>query len=112
MIADRIDQPEPEPAADLPVADAPQAENSPLLAQFIELQHQVVALRARVAQLESPPRRWMALKAAARREEVQVRYETLRRWVTRGSVVARKDGGRIFVDLYSVLEYIARSRDK
>jgi hypothetical protein len=36
MIPDRaIDQPEAEPAADLPVADAPQAENSPLLAKRI-----------------------------------------------------------------------------
>lgn len=107
MIANRVDQDQPE-LADPPVAVPLQAAD-PLAATVTELQRENAELRARVAQYEAPARRWLGLKACARHENI--RYETLRRWVTRGSVVARKDHGRIFADLHSVQQFVARSRD-
>jgi hypothetical protein len=105
MIADR-DQ--AEPAADLPVADPPQAAD-PLAATVAELLRENAALRAKVALLETPPRTWLVRKNCARHEGI--RYETLRKRCKRGSVVAQRDGGRILVDLYSLQDYLARSRD-
>jgi hypothetical protein len=106
IAADRTEQ--AEPAAD------PQAGDPPPLADLIaasadELRREVIALRAKVERLEKPPRRWMGLKAAARHEGV--RYETLRKWCAKGQIVAKREGGRILVDLFSLRDFLGRSRD-
>jgi hypothetical protein len=95
MIPERIEQP------DEPIAN-------PLLAQLAELQRENAALRARLAQLETPV--WLTLKSAAARANIL--YESARRLAERGGVVAKKDCGRIFIDQRSLDQYIARRRSQ
>jgi len=94
MIPERIEQPEP-------IAD-------PLLAQVIELKRENAALRARLAEIETPV--WLTLKSAAGRANIL--YESMRRLAERGGVVAKKDCGRIFIDQRSLDQYIARRRSQ
>ncbi|MGA7994791.1 MAG: hypothetical protein WCA28_07755 [Bradyrhizobium sp.] len=103
MIADRI---EPE-AADLPLVDAPQAAD-PLLAELNRVRQENSELRKRLAEIETP--KWVALKPAAHR--ANIKYESLRRIVRRGSVIACRDAGRLFVDARSLDEYISRTRER
>jgi hypothetical protein len=98
MIADRIEQ--PEPAVDPPGTD--------VLAQLIELRSENAALRARLAEIETPV--WLALKPAAARANIL--YESMRRLAERGGVVAKKDCGRIFIDQKSLDQYIERRRSQ
>ncbi len=89
------------------VADAPVVD--PLLAQLIEMKRENVALRARIAEIETPTT-WLALKSAAARANIL--YESMRRLAERGGIVAKRDGGRILIDERSLNEYIERSRRK
>ncbi|SHH32307.1 hypothetical protein [Bradyrhizobium erythrophlei] len=110
MVPDRaINEPEADPPA---AADPPEPASriAALTAELVATREMLAVAKALIAEIEKPPRRWMGLKAAARHEGV--RYETARRWTMRGSVVARKDHGRVFVDLASLQEYIARSQDR
>jgi hypothetical protein len=108
MNADRIEQAE---AADLPVADAPPLADL-IAASTAELRREVMRLRATVARLEAPPARRMALKACASHSTVDTRYETVRKWCRAGLVEAKRENGRIFVNLHSVQARLARLRDK
>jgi hypothetical protein len=94
------------------VADAPPIAD-PLLAELIRVKRENIELRAKVAQLESPPpRRWMALKPCAAHPTVNIRYETIRKWCVAGLIEAKKENGRIFVNLHSAQARLSRLRDK
>ena len=105
MIPDRVEQP------DLPVGDAPPLGDL-VAASSDELRREVIRLRTKVERLEAPPARWMALKACATHETVRARYETIRKWCRAGLVEAKRENGRIFVNLHSVQARLARLRDK
>src|SRR5258706_13692904 len=53
--------------------------------------------RERDALLATKAERWLPLKVAA--IDAAVEYETARTWAARDLIKARKDGGRVFVEL-------------
>jgi hypothetical protein len=81
------------------VGDA--ADPAGYLARIDRLQALVGTLQARVSELESPPEKWLPLKAGA--ADANVRYENARSWAEAGLIKSRKDGGRVIVELGSLV---------
>jgi len=57
--------------------------------------------RERDEALAKNAERWLPLKVAA--IDAAVEYETARTWAARGLIKARRDGGRVFVELSSLI---------
>jgi hypothetical protein len=73
----------------------------PAEVELAELRAMNAALVARVAVLEAPsPENFLPLKVSA--ADCGMNYETLRSWAIDGHVTARREGGRLFVDVHTV----------
>jgi hypothetical protein len=91
---------------DTAIPDAPPSAPDP----FGALREAIARLSARVAELETPRERWLALKLAAANCNVQ--YETARHWCARGLIAAHKAPGcrRWLVDENSLITHLSRVR--
>jgi hypothetical protein len=110
MIADRIDQPEPDPSSvDVPAADAPASnEVARLTAELVAVREMLATANARLAMIETPPD-WQPLKLAA--FNTGQKYETVRRWCRAGKIIAKKEEGLVFCDVESIKARLNRFRD-
>jgi hypothetical protein len=89
--ADNPIEPPVEPVA----AAAVSPENAVLLAAVEALTRDNAALRAKLAERETPPVSWRALGSC---DLGRYTYECVRLWCIRGLIIAEKRGGRWFVD--------------